>query len=173
MKNKYEIKGDTVLIHLKSKIHGDLVTEISKKDLALVDSMPYTWFVKQGGNRSGLYVAANIYNDNKKRTTIRLHQWIKKPSKGMVVDHINHNTLDNRRENLRVVTPSKNQLNRKESNRGNTANVQGVSFREDIKKYRARVYKNRKLIYSKHFDCIKEAEKSVKDVRKELMEVGK
>ena len=168
MRNKYEIKEDMVLIHLKSKTHGDLVTKISKEDLELVDLMPYTWFVKRGGNGGGLYVAANIYNDNEKRTTIRLHQWIKKPSKGMVVDHINHDTLDNRQENLRVVTPSENQLNRKGSNKGNGTNVQGVSFRKDIKKYRARVYKDRKLIYSKHFDCVKEAEQTVINVRKEL-----
>ena len=169
MKNRHEIKDDVVVIHLRSKVHGDQETIISREDLELVNSMPYTWYVKQGGFRTGLYVAANIYNENNERKTIRLHQWIKSPSKGMEVDHINHNPLDNRRNNLRVVTSSLNQLNRKRSNKGNPTLIQGVSYRKDINKYRARVYKDRELIYSKHFKCLKDAEQAAKNKRRALM----
>jgi len=43
---------------------------------------------------------------------ISMHRFIMKPKKGMVVDHINRNPLDNRRENLRVVTEKVNANNR-------------------------------------------------------------
>ena len=42
---------------------------------------------------------------------IQMHRFILNPSRKMQVDHINGNGLDNRRENLRIVTPSENQLN--------------------------------------------------------------
>tara|TARA_R110002073_G_scaffold83808_1_gene199674 strand:+ start:1093 stop:1494 length:402 start_codon:yes stop_codon:yes gene_type:complete len=48
-----------------------------------------------------------------KQTGLQLHHLIMgKPSSGMVIDHINGNGLDNRKCNLRFVTPSQNQQNR-------------------------------------------------------------
>lgn len=53
------------------------------------------------------------------------------------VDHINHNTLDNCKENLRVVTRSQNQMN---------VNYKGVSKTKDGKHY-AHIKINQKMIY--------------------------
>jgi len=63
----------------------------------------------------------------KKRKTIRMSRRIMEFPKGMVVDHINHNLLDNRRCNLRVCTIQQNNLNRKiQSN--NKCGFKGVCF---------------------------------------------
>jgi hypothetical protein len=43
---------------------------------------------------------------------IYFHRVIMGASRGQVVDHINHDSLDNRKENLRCVTPSINASNR-------------------------------------------------------------
>ncbi len=43
----------------------------------------------------------------------RLHRWIIGAVKGQIVDHINDDRLDNRRENLRIVTALQSTLNRK------------------------------------------------------------
>lgn len=50
------------------------------------------------------------------------------PQHGSHVDHINGDKSDNRIENLRVVTPSCNGLNRHKPNRNNTSGIRGVSF---------------------------------------------
>jgi hypothetical protein len=42
-----------------------------------------------------------------------LHRYLLGPPRGLVVDHINGNRLDNRRENLRIVTQRQNALNRR------------------------------------------------------------
>lgn len=48
-----------------------------------------------------------------KRKNERMHRWIMQPPPGLVVDHINHDTLDNRRSNLRIATVSQNTANRR------------------------------------------------------------
>jgi hypothetical protein len=53
------------------------------------------------------------------------------------VDHINHNTLDNRKKNLRVVSKSQNQMN---------VNYRGVDNRGDGR-WIARIKKNGKMVY--------------------------
>ena len=42
-----------------------------------------------------------------------LHREIMNPPEGMVIDHKNHNPLDNRRDNLRICTQAENTRNRK------------------------------------------------------------
>ena len=44
---------------------------------------------------------------------ILVHRMLVECPNGFEIDHINHNTLDNRKENLRVVSSSVNQLNRR------------------------------------------------------------
>jgi len=43
---------------------------------------------------------------------VYMHRFIMGGPKGLIVDHINRQTLDNRRENLRIVTHSENMKNR-------------------------------------------------------------
>jgi hypothetical protein len=54
------------------------------------------------------------------------------------VDHINHDTLDNRRNNLRLVTPKQNRLNTtKRSN--NTSGFIGVSWKKQRCRWKASI----------------------------------
>lgn len=55
-----------------------------------------------------------------------LHTLLMKPPKGMMADHINHDGLDNRRGNLRVVTSQQNGWNAKK-HRATASKYKGVS----------------------------------------------
>ena len=72
------------------------------------------------------------------RGRMLLHRCVLAASPGLDVDHINGDTLDCRRENLRLVTRKENARNRK-INTTNTSGYIGVSFKHREQKWEARL----------------------------------
>jgi len=102
-----------------------------------------------------VYFRIQKYAGNYKRKTTFLHRVIINAPSGMEVDHINGNTLDNRKANLRVCKHSENTKNRK-LNRNKTG-YKGVCFRKDRRKYTARIRKDGKLYFLGYFSTPEEA----------------
>jgi hypothetical protein len=69
---------------------------------------------------------------------IRLHKYLLNPPKNFEVDHIDLNTLNNCRSNLRICTHQQNQCNQ-DLQKNNTSGVAGVSYYPPRKKHRARI----------------------------------
>jgi hypothetical protein len=92
-----------------------------------------TWRMNSGGYAE---------HTSKRNGRILMHQLIAgKPGKGMVVDHINGRRLDNRRENLRIVTVAANSWNRPAQVwRGMV--YRGISFNENTQQWRVAFQKN-------------------------------
>jgi hypothetical protein len=57
--------------------------------------------------------------------TVYLHRLLTNAPKGLEVDHVNRDSLDNRRANLRLVTHSRNELN-KSARRTSRSGLRGV-----------------------------------------------
>jgi len=84
----------------------------------------FKWHVT-GNEKIGFYARRSILENGKQRH-IFLHGFITNQPKGMVVDHINHNTLDNRKCNLRICSFRENCQNRILIQRNNTSGFKGV-----------------------------------------------
>jgi len=73
-----------------------------------------------------------------------LHRFIMNTPKGMCVDHINHNTLDNQKHNLRLVTYSQNNMNRRKNSKKETSLYKGVCYNKHRNKWRCCIKLNGK-----------------------------
>ena len=100
----------------------------------------YHWYKEATG-----YIRAS----NKER--IFLHRLIMGNPDNMVIDHKNHNLLDNRKSNLRIVTNSQNAMN-KVIVSNNTSGVTGVVWVKDMQQWRAEIKINMKTIYLGFFN---------------------
>jgi hypothetical protein len=83
---------------------------------------------------------------------------------GMDIDHIDGNSSNNRIENLRGVTGSQNQWNRKKSV-NNTSGIKGINWDKQKSKWVSRVMVNYKSIFLGRFDTLEEATVAVENAR--------
>lgn len=126
--NKFVDKGDWVEIEIISKKKEHLFwTKIDKEDLQRV--LQHAWFCY-----SKKYVATQVESGK-----LFLHHFLVGRKNGMIVDHKNGDRTDNRKENLRHVTHSANNVNRKK--------VTGIFFDKVNKKWASYIGKNNKTYW--------------------------
>ena len=106
---------------------------------ALVDASDYEYLNqfkwKENPSKYTDYCVREDYSSGR-RMKLGMHREIMKPKKGVMIDHINHNGLDNRRVNLRFCTKSQNAMNRPAPSH-NTSGWKGVSYSKKDGAYEA------------------------------------
>ena len=85
----------------------------------------FKWYALCDSKEVLFYAVRNNIGKNKP-TTIRMHRVIMDAPDGLLVDHISHDPLDNRKQNLRICTQAENQRNRKGVNIGSTSGIRGI-----------------------------------------------
>ena len=95
-----------------------------------------------------------------------LHRIIMGEPEDLVIDHINGDTFDNCRNNLRVVSQQENLMNRCMSKR-NKSGVSGVCWDKTRDKWLAQIAYKYKKINLGRFDNLEDAIKARKDAEKE------
>lgn len=118
----------------------DLYVLIDDEDFDMINK--HNWYVH---NYNGIYNYAETKSTkNKKKSMIKMHRLILNAQKGQLVDHINHNTLDNRKENLRICTSSENSQNRQRV--WGRSSFKGVRWHKGTGKWHSRIMFNKKGI---------------------------
>lgn len=104
----------------------------------------YRWRTSKKKNTDTVYIRAHQYI-NDKRVDITLHRFIMgcRYGDGTMVDHINHDTLDNRKNNLRFCTGQENNQNRRKPV-VNTTGYKGIRVSTGNNRWGAVVSLNRK-----------------------------
>lgn len=129
---------------------------LSQGQTALIDDCDVEladlkWSAKWYEKQQTFYAMRNIRQPRRK--TLYLHRKVMERTLGREletyehVDHKNHNTLDNRRENLRLAVGGQNGANRKTS-KNNTSGYKGVTWNKSKNKWKAQIkvdYKNKNL----------------------------
>ena len=99
----------------------------------------YKWHANKG--RYTYYAQRKVWDaKNKKEITIRMHRQILNVPDHLLVDHINHNGLDNREANLRPATHSQNICNRPKSPRTKSrSKYKGLTWHKAKRKWHVRI----------------------------------
>jgi hypothetical protein len=157
------IESDTAII----EIDGYNIL-IDKTDIDKV--MAIDWFITKRPKIKDIYVAHydHIKNGKKNKTkSLFLHRYIANAQKNEMIDHINMNTLDNRKNNLRLCDKSQNACNAGKS-AANKSGYKGVSWDKRKGNWRAYIVKNKKQYYLGNFVNIEAAHAAYCKAAKEL-----
>ena len=119
--------------------------KLTQGQYALVDAddfervNQYKWCAHRG--MESFYAIRDIVINSKRKKTINMTNFIMKVyNRLLLVDHINHNTLDNRKCNLRLCTHQQNMFNRKKR-KNTTSKYKGVVWYRTYKKWHAKTVK--------------------------------
>jgi len=96
----------------------------------------------------------------KKYEMVWMHRLIINAPDGLFVDHINHDGLDNRKENLRPATRGQNRCNSRLSKGKKSSQYKGVYRRKNKNRWSASIHHNNKYIWLGYFDDERSAAKA-------------
>ena len=166
--NKYKTEGDITYIYFKDYKDNDVTALVDTEDLPKIRDSKYKLYCKWIPRSKRNYIVQTEYlglneDGTFSNKTTYLHRLLMDCPDGMDVDHINHNTLDNRKSNLRIVPRKYNMRNRKGLNSNNTSGYRNVSLIDN--KWVVQLQVNGKNKRLGAFDDVHEAGVYAKEMR--------
>ena len=142
---------------------------LTQGQVAIVDAGDYDWLNQWKwcavSKRHKFYAARNITTHPGKQSLVYMHRIILgldvqgsdfKDNRCLTGDHVNRDTLDNRRINLRLATKSQQVWNTS-AHIGSTSGLKGASFDKRAGKWRADICHKHKKVYIGCFSTPEEA----------------
>lgn len=138
--------------------------ELTRGHVVIVDDEDFEWLDRfkwyaQKDRRNFYAARRDSHGCGQKK--LRMHRVILNAPALLEVDHINGNTLDNRRANIRLATRQQNSFNKKHPRKDNKLGIKGV--RKEGKKYRAYITYNHKQINLGHFALPEDADRAYRN----------
>jgi len=141
-----------IIVPFKSKKLAGISFAVDKEDYdTYINKMP-SWFLSGAKNN---YATADWRDCPGGRRKIRLHRFLIlgiDDDTNKVVDHINGDTLDNRRCNLRVLSKSMNVSHRANLNSNNNSGHRGVHWCKTNKRWIASIQHNEQIWWKQSFE---------------------
>jgi hypothetical protein len=118
------------------------------------------------------YLAVNLSKESKVKS-VKVHKLValcflnhtSKGYNGLVIDHIDSNKLNNRLDNLKLVTP---RFNASKDKQGSSSKFTGVTWHKKSKKWQCQIYNNGKLNHLGLFNTEIEASKTYNNYLKNM-----
>jgi hypothetical protein len=164
MKNKFEIVDSVTKVFLSSK-DGVIESLIDTKSLEVLNEFEGT-FRAVWSDKTKSFYAMGYEPRYGKGKNVMMHRWITGVDGESVIDHINHDTLDNRLCNLAITSQSKNMHN--PDMRKLQGRIPGVRWYENKQKWRVVVTVRGKQNHLGYFDDKREAIKVAEEFRKTI-----
>lgn len=123
-------------------------------EFAIVDDEDYEYLNQWKWSYSNGYAIKR-----NQKSSIGMHRLILKVPNNMVIDHINHNRLDNRKENLRICSKKQNSYNQKWKKENNYSKYKGVTWAKHTKRWKVSIKKDSKTKFLGYFNSEIEAAK--------------
>jgi hypothetical protein len=153
--NVIHIKDTYAIIDLYDRIGNKICeTLIDLEDIPKVKSIG--WHLTPN-KRNTRYCISN--------KGVLLHRLLMDDPEGMVIDHINHNGLDNRKCNLRICTNQENICNC-EIPKNNKSGCKGVYWAKDKQKWTVQITINNKTKYIGRYENLEDAIKARQEASK-------
>ena len=150
-----------------------MTIELSQGKTALVDPEDFEklscigWHADIG--RTTIYAKHTTYDPStRKFGRVLMHRFILGVTDPKIlVDHVNGDGLDNRKENLRVASPSTNRANHQTTPRGKSG-YHGVSYRKERDAWVVSVTKDYKRHFGGYFKSREDAARRYNELSKQL-----
>lgn len=175
IKNKFEIRGEVTAIFIKRKKDNiELETIVSTEDYYnKLKNLNVSWYSVWDDDILNYYIRCTIRNGKDssgktKYTMLYLHRYLMDAEDGIYIDHYDHNSLNNTRENLRITKGEENAKNRKGKNKNNTTGYRNVQIDKRSGKYVVVLFVKGKIIrIKKLYDNVDEAGKDAEKYRQQ------
>ena len=135
--------------------------DLGEGEFTIVDAADYYRYGKYKwsvvGTGKNLYAVRNVKIGPKLTKIVRLHREIMNAPKGKLVDHRYGDSLDNRRDNLRLATHSQNQCNKRKTGSKTSSKFRGVYFDKRRVQWQGYIRYNGKRVYLGCFKSENEA----------------
>jgi hypothetical protein len=147
---------------------------LTQGQFAIVDVEDYEklaefkWFAAKGGRTLYAERMAKSEDGKRKQHNVKMHRQILNVPEGQFVDHINHNGLDNRKANLRIVTMEQNCWNKRKQSNNCSSKYKGVTWLKGYGKWQSRIIHKGERIFIGYFDDEQSAAKAYDDKARKL-----